>query len=72
MSTYTPVVVTEGNLETGINENIRLIVEALKTKMTNEGFNIMRANLDMGANRVTNVGEPSTPHSAVRLIDIPA
>lgn len=54
------------------NANMEKIEDAFENTLSRDGSspNAMQANLDMGSNRLINVGAPVEPNDAVRLQDI--
>ncbi len=55
-----------------LNSNSQKIEDALNNTLSLDGStpNAMEANLDVGLNRVINLGAPVNPNDAVRLIDL--
>lgn len=65
--------ITSGyNLATAYNDNNDAIEQAVENTLSRDGTapNDMQADLDMGGNRVVNLGAPQFDTDAVRLIDV--
>jgi len=62
---YTPIVVTEENISTAINENIELIRAELANKVGSQLANQLLADMDLGGLKAVNAGNPTTSRSAV-------
>lgn len=60
MATYTPVPVSLGNYEEAINENIRLILEVLQTKVYDADIERLLGALDAGGFSLINARDAQT------------
>lgn len=61
---YTPITVTQYNLEWAIRENMRLIYAELAYKLGESNPLPLKANLDLGGARLKTIANPVNDHDA--------